>query len=115
MNIIESRYVVELVSDHLDLTAHWSAWTLIDMPTELPALPDTPDARCRGRLRMAVGMLVFTLEAPAPDAPPTSEERQGQAAGRAGGIVGFRWPLDVGDGATVTRSDRSERSSRAPR
>ena len=113
MDIIAARYVVELVSDHLNLTADWSAWTLIDMRTELPAWPDTPDARRRG-LRMAVGMLVFTLEAPAPDEPPTSEERQGQAAGRAGGIAGFRWPLDVGDGATVTRSDRSERSSRAP-
>jgi hypothetical protein len=92
VDIIAARYVVELVSDHLDLTADWSAWTLIDMRTELPAWPDTPDARRRGRRRMAVGMLVFTLEAPAPDEPPTSEERQGQAPVEPAGLPGSAGP-----------------------
>jgi hypothetical protein len=39
------------------------------MPTELPAWSDTPNARRRGQLCMAVGMLALALEAPAPDAP----------------------------------------------
>jgi hypothetical protein len=54
----------ELVPDHLEAAADWSVWT----PTELPAWADTADARRRGRLWMAVGMLLLALEAPAPDA-----------------------------------------------
>jgi hypothetical protein len=36
--------------------------------TELPAWSDTPDAQRRGRLWMAVGMLMLALEARASDA-----------------------------------------------
>jgi hypothetical protein len=64
VDALEARCVAELVSDHLEVAADWSVWT----PTELPAWADTPDARRRGRLWMAVGMLMLTLEAPAPDA-----------------------------------------------
>jgi hypothetical protein len=64
VDVYEARCVAQLVSDHLDVAADWSVWT----PTELPAWSDTPDARRRGRLWMAVGMLTLVLEAPAPDA-----------------------------------------------
>jgi hypothetical protein len=64
VDAFEARCVAELVSDHLEAAADWSVWT----PTELPAWADTADARRRGRLWMAVGMLLLTLEAPAPDA-----------------------------------------------
>jgi len=64
VDVFEARCVAELVSDHLEVAADWSVWT----PTELPAWSDTPDARRRGRLWMAVGMLMLVLEAPAPDA-----------------------------------------------
>jgi len=52
------------VSDRLEAAADWSLWTR----TDLPAWADTPDARRRGRLWMAVGMLMLALEATAPDA-----------------------------------------------
>ena len=64
VDVFEARCVAELVSDHLGVAADWSVWT----PTELPAWTDTPDARRRGRLWMAVGMLVLALDVPAPDA-----------------------------------------------
>ncbi|MGR6964042.1 ANTAR domain-containing protein [Geodermatophilus sp. URMC 61] len=64
VDVFAARCVAELVSDHLDLAADWSVWT----PTELPAWSDTPDARRRGRLWLAVGMLMLALQAPAPDA-----------------------------------------------
>jgi hypothetical protein len=64
VDVFEARCVAELVSDHLAVAADWSVWT----PTELPAWTDTPDAQRRGRLWMAVGMLMLALEAPAPDA-----------------------------------------------
>ena len=64
VDVFDARCVAELVSDHLEVAADWSVWT----PTELPAWSDTPDARRRGRLWMAVGMLMLALEAPAPDA-----------------------------------------------
>jgi hypothetical protein len=64
VDVYEARCVAELVSDHLDVAADWSVWT----STELPAWSDTLDARRRGRLWMAVGMLMLALEAPAPDA-----------------------------------------------
>jgi hypothetical protein len=64
VDVFEARCVAELVSDHLDVAADWSVWT----PTELPAWSDTPDAQRRGRLWMAVGMLMLALEASAPDA-----------------------------------------------
>jgi hypothetical protein len=64
VDFAEARCVAQLVSDHLELAADWSVWT----PTELPAWSDTPDARRRGRLWMAVGMLTLALEAPAQDA-----------------------------------------------
>jgi hypothetical protein len=64
VDAFEARWVAELVSDHLEVAADWSVWT----PTEQPAWSDTPDARRRGRLWMAVGMLMLDLKAPAPDA-----------------------------------------------
>jgi hypothetical protein len=64
VDVFEARCVAELVSDHLAAAADWTVWT----PTELPAWTDTPDARRRSRLWMAVGMLVLTLRAPAPEA-----------------------------------------------
>jgi hypothetical protein len=63
VDVYEARSVGQLVSDHLDMAADWSVWT----PSELPAWSDTPDAQRRGRLWMAVGMLMLALEAPAPD------------------------------------------------
>jgi hypothetical protein len=64
VDVFAARCVAELVSDHLDLAADWSVWT----PTELPAWSDTPDARRRARLWMAVGMLMLALEASGADA-----------------------------------------------
>jgi hypothetical protein len=64
VDVFETRCVAELVSDHLDVAADWSVWT----PTELPAWSDTAGARLRGRLWMAVGMLMVALETSAPDA-----------------------------------------------
>ena len=64
VDVLEARCVGQLVSDHLDVAADWSVGT----PTELPTWSDTPDARRRGRLWMAVAMLTLALEAPAPDA-----------------------------------------------
>lgn len=63
-DVLEARCVAELVSDHLDVAADWSVWA----PTELPAWSDTSDARRRGRLWMAVGMLMVALDLSAPDA-----------------------------------------------
>src|SRR3712207_5282005 len=64
VDVFAARCVAELVADHLDGAADWSVWT----PTEAPAWADTPDARRRGRLWMAVGMLTLALEVPAADA-----------------------------------------------
>jgi hypothetical protein len=64
VDIFDARCVAELVSDHLVGAADWSVWT----PTEQPGWTDTPDARRRGRLWMAVGMLMLSLGAPAADA-----------------------------------------------
>ena len=64
VDLFEARCVAQLVSDHLEVAADLSLWT----PTELPAWSDTSDARRRGRLWMAVGMLMLALEAPAADA-----------------------------------------------
>ena len=64
VDVFAARCVAQLVSDHLEVAADWSVWT----PTELPAWSDTPGALRRGRLWMAVGMLVLALEVPTPDA-----------------------------------------------
>jgi hypothetical protein len=64
VDVFEARCVAELVADQLDGAADWSVWT----PTEAPSWSDTPDARRRGRLWMAVGMLMLALEVPAHDA-----------------------------------------------
>jgi hypothetical protein len=64
VDILGARCVAELVSDHLEGAADWSVWT----PTELPAWTDTPDARRRAQLWMAVGMLVLAWKTPAPEA-----------------------------------------------
>ncbi|MBM7805012.1 hypothetical protein JOD57_000849 [Geodermatophilus bullaregiensis] len=57
VDVFAARCVAELVSDQLAAAADWSVWT----PTELPTWTDTPDARRRGRLWMAVGMLTVAL------------------------------------------------------
>ena len=64
VDVVEARCVADLVVEHLDGAADWSAWT----PTGTPAWVDTPDARRRGRLWMAVGMLMLSLRVPAADA-----------------------------------------------
>jgi hypothetical protein len=64
VDVVEARCVAELVTDHLSEAADWSGWT----PTDAPAWVDTPDARHRGRLWMAVGMLMLTLRVSATDA-----------------------------------------------
>jgi hypothetical protein len=64
VDTFEARCVAELVADHLAAAADWSAWT----PTETPDWTDTPDAQRRGRLWLAVGMLMAALEVPAADA-----------------------------------------------
>jgi hypothetical protein len=64
VDVFEARCVAELVSHRLDMAADWSVWT----PTEMPKWSNTPAARRRGRLWMAVGMLMIVLKAPAPDA-----------------------------------------------
>lgn len=64
VDVLEARRVAELVSDHLSLAADWSVWT----PTEPPAWADTPAARRRGELWMAVGLLAIALDVPAADA-----------------------------------------------
>src|SRR3954447_11056739 len=64
VDVYEARCVARLVSDHLDVAADWSVWT----PTELPAWSETPDAQRRGRLWMAVGMLMLALKVSAPNA-----------------------------------------------
>ena len=56
--------MAELVADHLEAAADWSVWT----PTELPTWSDSPDARRRSQLWMAVGMVMLALEVSAPDA-----------------------------------------------
>ena len=64
VDVLEARHVAELVSDHLSLAADWSVWT----PTEPPTWADTPAARRRGELWMAVGMLAVALRVPDADA-----------------------------------------------
>ncbi|WP_448624938.1 ANTAR domain-containing protein [Geodermatophilus sp. URMC 64] len=64
IDVLEARCVAELISGHLDRAADWSAWT----PTEQPPWMSTPDARRRGRLWLAVGMLTLALGRPAADA-----------------------------------------------
>ncbi|MGY1642627.1 hypothetical protein ACI782_16080 [Geodermatophilus sp. SYSU D00703] len=64
VDVFEARCVAELVAGELEAAADWSVWT----PTEMPTWSDTPDARRRGRVWTAVGMLILALKAPAPDA-----------------------------------------------
>jgi hypothetical protein len=94
VDVFAARCVAELVSDHLEVAADWSVWA----PTELPAWSDTSDARHRGRLWMAVGMLMVALEMPAPDALAVLRG-YAYAAGRtadevADDLVEFRLPVD---------------------
>ncbi len=64
VDVFEARCVAELISAHLDRAADWSAW----IPTEEPPWANTPDARRRGRLWMAVGIIMLALPLPASDA-----------------------------------------------
>ena len=64
IDIFEARHVARLVSDHLGPAADWSEWA----PGEPSPGLDTPDARRRGRLWMAVGMIMLTLRVTAQDA-----------------------------------------------
>jgi hypothetical protein len=64
VDVVAARVVAELVATHLELAADWSVWA----PTGLPAWVETADARRRGQLWMAVGMLMVALEASTTDA-----------------------------------------------
>ncbi len=64
VDVFEARRVAALVADHLSLAADWSMWT----PTDQRTWIDTPDARDRGRLWMAVGMLMVALDVTSADA-----------------------------------------------
>jgi hypothetical protein len=68
VDAFEARCVAELVSERLEAAADWSVWTPTEIPTEMPTWADTPEARRRGRLWMAVGMLMLALRLPAADA-----------------------------------------------
>lgn len=57
VDVYEARCVGQLVSDHLDVAAHWSVWT----PTELPAWSNTPDAQRRRRLLAGACVLLLGL------------------------------------------------------
>ncbi len=64
VDLDEARCVAGLVSDALGPAADWSAWT----PGENPGWQTTPAARRRGRLWMAVGMVMIAEQVTAPDA-----------------------------------------------
>ena len=57
VRVLEACTVAGLVSEHLGPAADWSAWT----PSDPPDAIDTPDARRRTRVWMAVGMVMLTL------------------------------------------------------
>jgi hypothetical protein len=64
IDVDDARCVAELVSAQLAPAADWSIWT----QATVPDWPNTPDARRRGRLWMAVGMVIFALRMPPADA-----------------------------------------------
>jgi hypothetical protein len=64
IDVFDARCVAELISAHLAWAADWSAWT----PSEQAPWMSTPDARRRGRLWRAVGMLMLAFKLPAADA-----------------------------------------------
>jgi len=64
VDIFDARCVAELISQQLGPAADWSPWT----PNETPGWTNTPAARRRGRLWMAVGMVMLASRVPAPDA-----------------------------------------------
>lgn len=64
IDVDEARCVAELISGRLAPAADWSPWTQPDAP----GWPNTPAARRRGRLWMAVGMVILALRVPPSDA-----------------------------------------------
>jgi hypothetical protein len=64
IDVLEARSVAGLVSEHLGPAADWSPWT----PGEDPDWPNTPAARRRGKLWMAVGMVMLAAHLPTADA-----------------------------------------------
>ena len=64
IDVDEARCVAELVSAQLAPAADWSVWT----EAVAPGWPNTPAARRRGRLWMAVGMVILALRMPPTDA-----------------------------------------------
>lgn len=64
VSLTDAGRLAELVSGQLERAADWSAWT----GTSGSELLDTPDARRRGRLWLAVGMLMLAAQVRAPDA-----------------------------------------------
>ncbi|SHN59546.1 hypothetical protein SAMN05660350_00891 [Geodermatophilus obscurus] len=114
VDAFEARCVAELVADHLDGAADWSVWT----PTEAPAWVNTPDARRRGRLWMAVGMLTISLQVPAADALALLRG-YAYAAGRtaddvAADLVERRLPPDGCARAPAASPDRPAGGARFP-
>lgn len=64
IDVDEARCVAELLSAHLAPAADWSVWTRSDAP----GWPNTPAARRRGQLWLAVGMVISALRVSAADA-----------------------------------------------
>jgi hypothetical protein len=63
VDAFEARRVAALIAERLEPAADWSGWD----PDALPGAMATPDARRRGRLWMAVGMVMLALQLPAED------------------------------------------------
>jgi hypothetical protein len=64
VRVLEVGLVLALISEHLSASADWPAGT----PATIPPMMHTPDARRRGRVWTAVGMIVSALQIPDSDA-----------------------------------------------
>jgi ANTAR domain len=64
VRLTEAGRVARLIAEHLGPAADWSAWT----PHECRGVANTPDARRRSRVWMAVGSLMLALQLRTDDA-----------------------------------------------